>query len=93
MERKEHTVVRLWEEEGGQLLDGEDDRPRQLLTPPGFPPLCVIPGWKMSAESRAESVALCWLELVERREGEEGLRARFRTLLTAPERAGDFTAD
>lgn len=93
VERIEETVVRLWWEEGGQILDGEDDRPRELLTPSGFPPLCVIPGWKVSSESRAESVALCWLELVARREGEEGLRERFRSVLTAPQRARGMCAD
>jgi hypothetical protein len=68
-----HWVLDLWENCLGRLHHSEQFAHRWLLdTPPT--PICILPGWARGEECTQAMVALCVLELLRERVGEERLR-------------------
>jgi hypothetical protein len=68
-----HWVFDLWESCLGRLHRSEHFSHRWLLDSPQLA-ICVLPGWAQGEECTQAMVALCVLELLRERVGEERLR-------------------
>jgi hypothetical protein len=68
-----HWVFDLWETCLGRLHHSEHFSHRWLIDSPNLA-ICVLPGWAQGEECTQGMVALCVLEFLRSRAGEEGLR-------------------